>query len=105
MPEMDGRETLRHIQELDIPYNGTIPVIALTANGEDGIGGQLIAQGFNDFLRKPIDLQEICDIIKKWLPNNFSDGTAKQNGREAEETKLRRLRDWIQSRNRADRRV
>lgn len=68
MPEMDGRETLQRIRELDVPYSATIPVVALTANGEENIGEQLIAQGFDDFLRKPIDLQEICDIIKRWLP-------------------------------------
>ncbi len=67
MPEMDGRETLQRIRELDVPYSATIPVVALTANGEENIGEQLIAQGFDDFLRKPIDLQEICDIIKRWL--------------------------------------
>lgn len=88
MPEMDGRETLRHIRELDVPYSGTIPVIALTSNEEEGICKQLIAQGFDDFLRKPIDLQEICDIIKKWLPKNFSDDDTKQNGVEAEEAIL-----------------
>lgn len=88
MSEMDGKETLRHIRELDVPYSATIPVIALTASEEEGIGGQLIAQGFDDFLRKPIDLQEICDIIKRWLPKDFSDETEKQLDAKADETIL-----------------
>ena len=41
MPEMDGRETLQRIRELDVPYSATIPVVALTANGEENIGEQL----------------------------------------------------------------
>lgn len=67
MPEMDGVETTKHIRQLDVEYAKTIPIVALTANMEEGLREQLLEQGMNDFLTKPIDLQKICDIIKKWL--------------------------------------
>lgn len=76
MPEMDGVEATRQIRQLDIEYAKTIPVIALTANPEEGIREHLMEQGLDDFLTKPIDLQEICDIIKKWLPKDMPEGTS-----------------------------
>ena len=76
MPEMDGVEATRQIRQLDIEYARTIPVIALTANPEEGIREHLMEQGLDDFLTKPIDLQEICDIIKKWLPKDMSEGAS-----------------------------
>ena len=71
MPEMDGVETTKRIRELESDVARTVPVIALTGNKEEAIREQLLKDGMNDFLTKPIDLQEICDIIKKWLPKNL----------------------------------
>lgn len=84
MPEMDGVEATRQIRELGLDYVQNVPVIALTANKDDGVQEQLLKQGLNDFLTKPIDLQEICDIIKKWLPENLLPGT--QETKENEKT-------------------
>lgn len=83
MPGMDGVETTKRIRELPLDYVKTVPIVALTANGEEGLKEQLLEQGLNDFLTKPIDLQEICDIIRRWLVQNVSDHVNTQGAQES----------------------
>ncbi len=67
MLEMDGIETTRHIRELDVAYCKTVPVIALTANAIDGVKEELLANDFNDYLSKPIDINKLGEILEKYL--------------------------------------
>lgn len=87
MPEMDGVEATRQIRELDISYAKDIPIIALTANCEEEASKELVEQGLDDFLRKPIDLQQIYAIIRKWLPKSFfEESTESDDVKETEQT-------------------
>lgn len=52
MPGMSGIETLATIRA---SRNGTIPVVALTADAMAGERERLLALGFNDYLSKPIE--------------------------------------------------
>jgi len=45
-----------------------IPVIALTANAVAGIKDMFLANGFNDFLAKPIDVLKLDEILSQWIP-------------------------------------
>ena len=67
MLEMDGIETTRHIRELDVAYCKTVPVIALTANAIDGVKEELLANDFNDYLSKPIDINKLGEILERYL--------------------------------------
>ncbi|MDR0734357.1 MAG: response regulator [Elusimicrobiota bacterium] len=67
MPVMDGVEATRRIRELGGKYKD-IPIIALTANAVSGAQEMFLANGFNGFLSKPIDLQKLADCLLKWLP-------------------------------------
>lgn len=71
MPTMDGVETTRRIRKLEGEYYKNVPIVALTANAVTGIREELLEQGLDDFVAKPIDLQEICDIIVNWLPKEL----------------------------------
>jgi len=64
MPEMDGIETTKLIRK-DYP---NLPIIALTANAVSGVREMFLANGFNDFLSKPIDTVKLNAILEKWLP-------------------------------------
>ncbi len=68
MPEMDGIEAVGIIRKLGGKYE-TIPIIALTANAIQGAKEMFLANGFNDFVSKPINLKELNNILKKWLPS------------------------------------
>ncbi|MDE6314500.1 MAG: response regulator [Lachnospiraceae bacterium] len=67
MPEMDGVEATHCIRKQHKEYE-EIPVIALTANAIAGTEDMFLKEGLNDFVAKPIELENIVAKIKKWLP-------------------------------------
>ncbi len=68
MPEMDGFEATKVIRASDdIPAN--LPIIALTANVMKGDREKCLAAGMNDYLGKPLQDEELREILLKWLPN------------------------------------
>jgi signal transduction histidine kinase/CheY-like chemotaxis protein len=69
MPEMDGVETTKAIRNLSAKYT-YLPIIALTANAVIGTREELLSCGMNDFLSKPIQKNELYNILGKWLPEN-----------------------------------
>ena len=73
MPGMDGLETTKYIRELDGEYYQTLPIIALTANAVSGVKDMFLANGFNDFLSKPIDTIKLNAILEKWLPKEMQE--------------------------------
>lgn len=64
MPSMSGVETLHKLKENP---NFNIPVVALTANAISGMKEKYLSEGFNDYLAKPIDKNELNNIVVKWL--------------------------------------
>jgi signal transduction histidine kinase/CheY-like chemotaxis protein/ligand-binding sensor domain-containing protein len=63
MPEMDGLEATQKIRALP----GTQPmIIAMTANAMQGDREQCIKAGMNDYISKPINLDELIKTIEKW---------------------------------------
>ena len=67
MPVMDGYEATIQIRKMDGSV-GDIPVIAMTANVQDGERQKCIQVGMNDYLSKPIKLQKLKEMLIKWLP-------------------------------------
>jgi CheY-like chemotaxis protein len=61
MPDMDGVATLKALNALGINLP---PVVALTANSFDESKEAYVAEGFNDYLRKPIIFKELNKVIK-----------------------------------------
>ncbi len=64
MPKMSGVQTLQKLKELP---NYNIPTVALTANALSGMREQYIAKGFDDYLAKPIEKEELDKILAKYL--------------------------------------
>jgi DNA-binding NarL/FixJ family response regulator len=63
MPEMDGLETTRFIRE----HLSEQPVIvAMTANAMIEDREACLKAGMNDYLSKPMKLQEIILVLEKW---------------------------------------
>jgi PAS domain S-box-containing protein len=67
MPEMDGVEAIRAIRALGEDFAG-LPIVALTANAVSGMREMFLEHGFNDFLSKPIDMNKLDAILKRWIP-------------------------------------
>jgi signal transduction histidine kinase/CheY-like chemotaxis protein/HPt (histidine-containing phosphotransfer) domain-containing protein len=68
MPGMDGIETTRQIRKLDSEYARTVPIVALTANVMAGNMDVFYSGGINDFLSKPVEVERLDAILKKWIP-------------------------------------
>ena len=65
MPKLSGVETLHKIKEQIPDFN--IPTIALTANALTGMREKYLADGFNDYLAKPISKDELNRVINEYL--------------------------------------
>ncbi len=65
MPEMDGFEATRRIRS-DLAL--TLPVLAMTAGVMSSEREQCIACGMNDFIAKPIDVDDMLRAIVRNLP-------------------------------------
>ena len=65
MPVMDGLETTRVIRSQ--PHYNDVPVIALTANVFDDMRLKCREVGMNDFVGKPVNLNELFSTLKKWI--------------------------------------
>ena len=70
MPGMDGIEATAQIRKLEYGdgFYQNLPIIALTANAVSGQREFFLQNGINDFLAKPIDIQKLDDILKRWVP-------------------------------------
>lgn len=68
MPEMDGVTAMRLIREGSRSKNPTTPVICLTADALTGARERYLADGFDDYLSKPIDAALLEKKLLAHLP-------------------------------------
>jgi two-component system, cell cycle response regulator DivK len=65
LPGMSGEQVLARIR--DRPETRGIPVVALTAHAMNGDRERYLAQGFDDYYRKPIvDDEAFLDSVDRW---------------------------------------
>ena len=64
MPKLSGSETLVKLKEIE-SFN--TPVVALTANAISGMKEEYLKKGFDDYLSKPIEKDELNRVLKKYL--------------------------------------
>ena len=67
MPGMDGIETLHRLLEEKLVPENTV-MIALTANAVVGARESYLAEGFADYLSKPIEIRHLVEKLRAWLP-------------------------------------
>ena len=71
MPEMDGIETFHKLREMKDSPNIDTPVIVLTANAITGAKEKYLAEGFDDFLTKPIVPEKLEKVIEDLIPDEL----------------------------------
>ena len=70
MPGMDGIETMKRIRSDKGTPNKDTPIVALTANAVSTAREMFMAEGFDGFVSKPIELIELERAIKKVVPED-----------------------------------
>ena len=70
MPKMSGVETLKKLKEID-GFN--IPTIALTANAITGMREKYLADGFDDYLAKPIEKEQLIQVVNQILGRSITE--------------------------------
>ena len=71
MPEMDGYQLATAIRDEERRKGSAdaIPIVALSANALAGEAERCRAAGMNGYLSKPVPLQELQAMLKRWLPH------------------------------------
>jgi len=67
MPHMDGYEATRRIRALPEIRETDLPIVALSANVFTSDIEKSIAAGMDDHLGKPLDIDKIMDVLRKYL--------------------------------------
>lgn len=66
MPEMDGLTAIRAIRER--PEWRKLPIIAVTAKAMKHDQEQALAAGANDYMAKPLDIEQLLSLVRVWMP-------------------------------------
>ncbi len=66
MPEMDGLTAICAIRER--PEWRKLPIIALTAKAMKHDQEQALAAGANDYMAKPLDIDQLLSLVRVWMP-------------------------------------
>ena len=68
MPQMDGIQTYKAAKDDPENLNRSTPIIMMTANALNGVREEYLNIGFTDYLGKPVDINELKGVVKRYLP-------------------------------------
>lgn len=91
MGNMDGVEAMKKIRSDVKGLNREIPVVALTANAMSSAKQMFLSEGFDGFVSKPIEIEELERTLKRVLPKNSISFVNKED--EVPETKEANVTD------------
>ena len=97
MPVMSGIDTTRAIRSLESTIEGMkIPIIALTAHALADEKEKLLKVGMDDYVTKPIQMDQIIQILTHWTSDNFVKPSKSQEKTSRLDTLDPNILDWKQ---------
>ena len=70
MPKMSGVQTLQQLKQIP---GFKVPTVALTANAISGMREKYLSDGFDDFLAKPIEKDQMIQVINQLLGRSVTE--------------------------------
>ena len=70
MSGMDGVEAMKRLRTDVAGLNGSIPIVALTANAMSSAKQMFLSEGFDGFVSKPVETEELERVLKQVLPKS-----------------------------------
>jgi PAS domain S-box-containing protein len=67
MPEMDGLEATMRLRQKEAGGGKRMPIIAMTANAMMGDRENCLAAGMDDYIAKPVRIEELKTKLEHWL--------------------------------------
>ncbi len=98
MPVMSGIDTTRAIRSLESTLDGMrMPIIALTAHALADEKQKLLKVGMDDYVTKPIQIEQIIQILNNWTSDRFLQSQNKTDNAIIAEAFDLNILDWKQS--------
>ncbi len=69
MPVMDGLQTTQAIRKNEESTGSHLPIIAMTAHARESDSDRCRAAGMDDFISKPINADELVELLEKYAPS------------------------------------
>ncbi len=87
MPEMNGFEATEAIRNINNDItNSDVVIIAMTANAMAGDREKCLEAGMDDYISKPLEPQELVDIVEKWLHKAVESANPEEKAPESNST-------------------
>ena len=85
LPDIDGFTIARRVREAERATGRHLPIIALTAHATPDVADACIKAGMDDFMSKPVDMDQLATIIGRFLtPKPTETDSAAFTGDESE---------------------
>lgn len=72
LSDIDGYEVAQRLRNSEKASLSTVPIIAVTANAVRGDAIKLLGAGFDYYISKPINMQELMEKIKIYTSNKVN---------------------------------
>jgi CheY-like chemotaxis protein len=69
LPDLDGVQALHRLREH--PRTAAIPVLALTAQAMRGDDERFLAEGFDGYISKPVNVRDLVGIVRQHCEGRF----------------------------------
>jgi PAS domain S-box-containing protein len=71
MPKLDGYRATQAIRRLEQTYQHHTPIVAMTANAQEADRENSLKAGMDDYISKPVKLDDLKTILKRWIPTEL----------------------------------
>ena len=72
LPDIDGYEVALRLRNSEKMYLNNVPIIAVTANAISGDAIKILGAGFDYYISKPINIQELMDKVETYTKHKVN---------------------------------